>query len=68
MISDTEIKLRGLEVLIDALGEDQAERFISLIIREPFDYTIWQRKLMNDKSVAEISEAAMKLRRGYEKN
>jgi hypothetical protein len=63
MISDTEIKLRGFEVLINALGEVQAERFISLVMRESFDYTIWQRKLLEDKSVREISEAAMRLRR-----
>jgi hypothetical protein len=63
MISDTEIKLRGLEVLINALGEVQAERFISLVMREPFDYTIWQQKLFDNKSVREISEAAMNLRR-----
>jgi hypothetical protein len=66
MISDTEIKLQGLEVLINALGEVQAERFISLMMREPFDYTIWQRKLFADKSVREISEAAMKLRQKEE--
>ncbi len=63
MISDTEIKLQGLEVLINALGEVEAERFVSLIMRESFDYTIWQKKLFADKSVHEISEAAMKLRR-----
>ncbi len=63
MINDTEIKMRGLEALIDALGEVQAERFISLVLREPFDYTTWQRKLFAGKSVEEISQAAMNLRR-----
>jgi hypothetical protein len=51
MITDTEIKLKGLEALISALGEVQAERFISLIMREPFDYTAWQRTLWSDKTV-----------------
>jgi len=32
-------------------------------MREPFDYTQWQRKLWNDKSVEEISHMAMKPRR-----
>jgi hypothetical protein len=41
------------------LGEVQTERFISLVMREPFDYTIWQRKLWIDKSVKEISHKAM---------
>ncbi|NJO18385.1 MAG: hypothetical protein HC877_22425 [Thioploca sp.] len=59
MITDTEIKLKGLEALISALGEVQAERFISLIMREPFDYTAWQRTLWSDKTVKEISDLAM---------
>lgn len=62
MTSDTEIKLKGVEALINALGEVQAERFISLVLREPFDYTAWQRKLWREKSVEEISQAAMKFR------
>ena len=41
----------------------KAERFISLVMREPFDYTKWQRTLWVDKSVAEISAAAMQLRK-----
>jgi len=36
-----------------------AERFITLINREPFDYTEWQRNLWNDKSIEELSKAAM---------
>jgi len=42
-LTDNEIKLQGIEALIDSLGEVQAERFISLILREPFDYTKWQK-------------------------
>jgi hypothetical protein len=26
----------------------EAERFIALILREPFDYTVWQRDLYKD--------------------
>jgi hypothetical protein len=59
MIADTEIRLKEMEALIGTLGEVQAERFISLVMREPFDYTIWQRKLWFDKSVEEISHKAM---------
>ena len=58
-ITDNEIKLQGIEVLISSLGEVQAERFISLILREPFDYTEWQKKLWSDKSIEEISKMAM---------
>ena len=51
MITDTEIKVKGLRVLIESLGELEAERFISLMMREPFDYTKWQRSLLTDKTV-----------------
>jgi hypothetical protein len=66
-ITDTEIKLQGMEALIAALGEVHAEKFISLILREPFDYTMWQKKLWTDKSVEEISSMAMKLRKEMDK-
>jgi hypothetical protein len=60
MITDTEIKIKGVRVLMESLGEIEAERFISLIQREPFDYTKWQRSLWEDKNVTEISSAAMR--------
>lgn len=63
MITDTEIRLRGVEALIQALGEVRAERFISLILREPFDYTEWQQQLWQDRSVEQISHMAMLQRR-----
>jgi hypothetical protein len=63
MITDSEIRIKGIKALIETLGEVQAERFISLIMREPFDYTKWQRSLLDDKTVEEISGAAMRLRR-----
>jgi hypothetical protein len=62
MITDTEIKIKGIEALIAKSGEVQAERFISLIMREPFDYTKWQRNLWPDKSLEEISKAAIRSR------
>lgn len=62
MITDTEIKTAGFRALVAALGEVQAERFIALVQREPFDYTRWQRTLWPEKGVEEISEAAMKHR------
>ncbi|WP_295432290.1 hypothetical protein [uncultured Thiodictyon sp.] len=58
-ITDTELQLRGIEALIAALGVVHAERFVSLILREPFDYTQWQRDLWPEKSLEEISGMAM---------
>jgi hypothetical protein len=45
MLTDTEIKTTAFRVLIEALGDVHAERFIALIRREPFDYTEWHRTL-----------------------
>ena len=62
MFTDTEIKATGFRALVAALGDVQAEKFIALIQREPFDYTRWQQTLWADKSIEEISQAAMKHR------
>lgn len=62
MKTDTEIKVDGTKALLDALGELQAERFIALIRREPFDYTQWQKDMWSERTIKEISEAAMKYR------
>jgi hypothetical protein len=68
MITDTEIKAKGIETLINEMGELNAERFITLLLREPFDYTKWQRDLWLDKSIEEISQMAMehRLRKAHE--
>lgn len=58
MISDSEIKITGMQSLIHALGEVQAERFITLIRRDDFDYTKWQQTLFNELSVSELSQEA----------
>jgi hypothetical protein len=60
MYAEMALRNEGMKVLIDSLGRVEAERFISLIIREPFDYTEWQRDLFNDLSVKELSRLAMK--------
>jgi hypothetical protein len=66
MKTDTVIKNEGMKILIEHLGKVEAERFISLIIREPFDYTKWQNKLWKEKTVKEISDAAMKYKTNEE--
>ncbi len=63
MRTDTEVRISGLRALVEALGPVEAERFITLMLREPFDYTTWQRHLWPEKSVDDISKAAMQLRR-----
>jgi len=62
MMTDTEIRLKGLQILAKHLGDVEAERFIALIQREPFDYTKWRRDLDDDLSIEEISQKVMALR------
>jgi hypothetical protein len=59
MYTDTVLRNEGLRILINRLGNVEAERFISLINREPFDYTEWQQNLFTGMSVRELSNAAM---------
>ena len=63
IFTDTEVKVKGMDALIATLGPVDAERFVSLMMREPFDYTKWQEDLWNDKPVEEISRMAMERRR-----
>ena len=62
MMTDTEIRLKGVQILAEYLGDIEAERFIALIQREPFDYTKWRQGFGEDLSIEEISQKAMALR------
>jgi hypothetical protein len=62
MNSDTVLKNEGMKVLATNLGLVQAERFISLMIREPFDYTEWQRSLYKDVPLDVFLKNAMDFR------
>ncbi len=56
---DTVLRSEGMSVLLEKLGKVDAERFIALIIKEPFDYTKWQSDQMDDMTVRELSNKAM---------
>jgi hypothetical protein len=62
MMTNTEIRLKGLQILAEYLGDVEAERFIALIQREPFDYTKWRQGMDEDLSIEKISKKAMALR------
>ncbi len=62
MITDTEIKSKGVQILATHLGDIEMERFIALIQREPFDYTKWHQNMDDDISLEELSQKAMSLR------
>ena len=57
--TDSVVRSEGMKILLNGLGRVDAERFISLIIKEPFDYTKWQGDLFEDESVRSLSSKAM---------
>lgn len=62
MITDTEIRVKGVQILAQYLGDIEMERFIALIQREPFDYTQWRQDIDGSESIEDISRKAMDLR------
>jgi len=51
MRTDNVIRLEAIGALLAKLGEVDTERFISMIKRDTFDYTEWQRGLWKGKSI-----------------
>jgi len=49
----------GINCLVERLGSIKTEIFISQLIREPFDYTKWQRDYYADISVSELNKKAV---------
>lgn len=60
MKTDTIIRQEGIQALISKLGYVDAERFIVLINREPFDYTKWREQSLDEGlDVRQLSKRAM---------
>ena len=58
MRSNTVIRNEGMRVLAESLGPVDAERFIVLLRREPFDYTEWRQNLFKDMPMDEFLKKA----------
>ena len=59
-MTETVLMKTGMKVLIEHLGNIDAERFVSILLREPFDYTEWwKNNLCAGMTVEEISKEAM---------
>jgi len=56
--TETQIRYEGMEALVKQLGMIDAERFISLLSRERFDYTEWQRHLWENDSMETMYQRA----------
>ena len=62
MATDQELKQEGMAVLLERLGIVEAERFVALLQRERFDYTLWRQGLWENMSVRELSDEATEFR------
>ena len=62
MKTDIELRSDGMKLLRSHLGLVESERFLSLMLREPFDYTKWRQTQWTDESVASLAESARRLR------
>jgi hypothetical protein len=49
----------GMNCLLEKLGVIETEIFISHILREPFNYTTWQKEHYAEISVHELNQKAM---------
>jgi len=58
MRTDTVLRCDGMKVLVNQLGIVEAERFVALIQREPFDYTEWRQSLFENVSLDVFLENA----------
>lgn len=57
MMTTSEILNNGMNYLVEKLGAVGAERFISIIIREKFDYTKWQQEYFDNMSKEELNNS-----------
>jgi hypothetical protein len=58
MRSNAVVKDEGMRALAERLGLVDAERFVTLLRREPFDYTEWRRDLYKDVPLDEFLKNA----------
>ena len=58
-MNDTLLAKQGIDVLVESLGKVEAERFIAMLLSEPFDYTEWQRDLFPGMTGEDIHKMAM---------
>lgn len=59
-ISTSEILNIGMECLKEKLGVVDAERFISVVLREQFDYTKWQQMYFEGMTSEQFNDGSVK--------
>lgn len=59
MNNTIDIMNKGIDCLLEKLGVVETEQFISIIIREQFDYTKWQQQQFDSMDPDEFSQNAI---------
>jgi hypothetical protein len=55
-MTEAQLRIDGMQALNDRLGIVEAERFISVLLREKFDYTEWRQVLWGNITLDKIWE------------
>jgi len=58
MKTEAEIRMAGMQALIDALGLVEAERFMMAVSRDRFNYTEWRRHGLPEISLDVLAQTA----------
>lgn len=58
MMNTAELMEQGIACLVEKFGVLDAEHFISLIKRDDFDYTVWQREYFDRMEPDEFMKKA----------
>ena len=53
-MTETQIRVEGMKALNQHLGPVDAERFVSLLSKDQFDYTEWRQNLWASVSVDDL--------------
>ena len=67
MKSEIALRSEAMKILTKHLGKVDAERFISSIKKDRFDYTEWRKDLWEDKTIEKIHELAGKYEKRHKK-
>ncbi|MCM1542320.1 MAG: hypothetical protein NC121_13800 [Blautia sp.] len=58
MNNAVELMDAGYACLVEKLGVVDAERFVAMIKRDSFDYTLWRREYFDNMDLDQVSDEA----------
>lgn len=65
MNNAVELMDAGFACLVEKLGVVDAERFVAMIKRDSFDYTLWRREYFDNMDLDQVSEEASAYAKGH---